>query len=97
MREAMETTKPEIGDDVTIAEGGKSYTAKVAKVNPDGSFGLSFDPAQRPPATKESYQPAEFQVVKPEGNKGLSPNEPAVAGPALVRYNAAPSSSPLAA
>lgn len=90
MREAMETDRPNIGDDVTTTDSGKSYTGKVAMINPDGSFGLSFDPAQKPPAAKESYQSTEFQVVKPEGQSTGSPNDPAALGPALVRHNTPP-------
>lgn len=94
MREAVDSEKPEIGDDVTIAEQGQSYTGKVAKVNPDGSYGLTFDPARKPPATKESYTTTEFQIVKPEGRPG-SPNDH-IPGQPLVRY-APGSASPMAA
>ena len=99
MRHFVEDDKPVIGDDVTIAEQGKSFMGKVARVNPDGSYGLTFDPANKPAVTKESYKDTEFQLVKPEGNQ-TSATEPTPGKP-LVRYTpgayAQGSGSPLAA
>ena len=55
--------EPLIGEDVIIADEGKSYQAKVAAQNNDGTFKLSFGPNR--PVKDRFYRKEEFQRVQP--------------------------------
>lgn len=55
--------EPVIGEDVVIADEGKSYQAKVASRNPDGSYKLSFGPNR--PARERTFRKEEIQRVQP--------------------------------
>jgi hypothetical protein len=75
MREAVDPTndpeKPaEIGDQVTVAEGGQTYQARVQAKNQDGTVKLSFG-ATKP--NRDVFKPEEVRVV------GRAPREPATA------------------
>lgn len=54
-----------VGQDVLIAQEGKSYQAKVMKLNPDGTCELSFGP-NRPPDYTRMFRREEMQVIQPE-------------------------------
>jgi len=54
---------PMVGEDVVIADEGRSYSAKVSEKNPDGTFKLSFGPNR--PARERTFRKEEIQRVKP--------------------------------
>lgn len=49
-----------VGEDVVVADEGKSYQAKVASKNPDGTYKLSFGP-NRPVTQDRVYRREELQ------------------------------------
>jgi hypothetical protein len=55
--------EPMVGEDVIIADEGKSYQAKIASKNQDGTFKLSFGPQR--PAKERMFRKEEIQRVKP--------------------------------
>lgn len=55
--------EPIVGEDVIIADEGKSYQAKIASKNQDGTFKLSFGPQR--PAKERMFRKEEIQRVKP--------------------------------
>jgi hypothetical protein len=55
--------EPAIGEDVVIADEGKSYQGKIASKNNDGTFKLSFGPNR--PVKDRFYRKEEFQRVQP--------------------------------
>lgn len=63
MFDAAQTDKAQIGDEVAVAEDGKTFQAKVSKVNPDGSVALSFGD-EKPATQKPAYQATEVRVTK---------------------------------
>lgn len=58
-----------VGEDVMIADEGKSYQAKIASKNPDGTYRLSFGP-NRPVTQDRAYRREEMQKIRPEGEMG---------------------------
>jgi hypothetical protein len=52
---------PDVGDDVIVAEAGKTYTGKVGAKNQDGKYTVSFG-NEKPPVNR-SYGPNELKVV----------------------------------
>jgi hypothetical protein len=60
---APRAVDPVIGEDVIIADEGKSYQAKIASKNQDGTFKLSFGPNR--PAKDRFYRKEEFQRADP--------------------------------
>jgi hypothetical protein len=50
-----------IGDTVIIADEGQAYTAKVAAIQPDGSYVLAF--GDKKPRHDKTYKPNEIQPV----------------------------------
>lgn len=52
-----------VGEDVVVAEEGKSYQAKVKAKHPDGTYELSF--GQNRPASVRNYRKEEIQGVQP--------------------------------
>jgi len=69
-----------IGDDVVVADGGKSYTGTVSGKNPDGTFSVSFG-ADKP--AKTSFKESEMKVTKrAEASKVPSVGAPGAAAPA---------------
>lgn len=61
-QEAQVDPAPGIGDEVVVAEGGKTYTAAVQAKNPDGTYKLSFGPTGRP--GRDAFKPTELRVTK---------------------------------
>jgi hypothetical protein len=51
-----------IGDEVLVAEGGKTYTGTIGAVGNDGKFKLTFG-MEKPPVTRD-YGQNEFKVTK---------------------------------
>jgi hypothetical protein len=51
-----------IGDEVLVAEGGKTYMGTIGAVGNDGKFKLTFG-MEKPPMTRD-YSPNEFKVTK---------------------------------
>jgi hypothetical protein len=87
MQNAVNSETPEIGDQATISHEGRTYTGKVAKLNPDGTFSLSFESTDKPPIAKDNYSHGEVKLVKPTAVPGSAmTSEPRPPGPALVRY-----------
>lgn len=60
-----------VGDDVVIAEEGKTYQAKVGQRNPDGTYVLSFGP-NRPANSTSAFKRERMQRVE-----GAKPGVPA--------------------
>lgn len=56
-----------VGDDVLIAEEGKTYQAKVGSRNPDGTYVLSFGP-NKPANSSQAFKRERLQRV--EGTPG---------------------------
>jgi hypothetical protein len=56
-----QTKSPQIGDDVMVAEQGKSFTGKVQSVRPDGRYILSFGNTK--PAKARDYTANELRPV----------------------------------
>ena len=54
-----------VGEDVMVADEGKSYQAKVKSANPDGTYSLSFGP-NRPPTQDRMFRKEEMQKIQPE-------------------------------
>ena len=54
-----------VGEDVMVADEGKSYQAKVQKANPDGTYVLSFGP-NRPTQQNRMFRREEMQRIQPE-------------------------------
>jgi hypothetical protein len=54
-----------VGEDVMVADEGKSYSAKVQKVNPDGTYVLSFG-QNRPTQQNRMFRREEMQRIQPE-------------------------------
>ncbi len=54
-----------VGQDVVIANEGKSYQAKIKALNKDGTCELSFGP-NRPPDYTRMFHREEMQAVQPE-------------------------------
>jgi|SRR5271157_1182408 len=54
-----------VGEDVLVADEGKSYQAKVQAANPDGTYKLSFGP-NRPSQQDRMFRREELQKVQPE-------------------------------
>jgi hypothetical protein len=52
-----------VGEDVMIADEGKSYQAKVQKANPDGTYVLSFGP-NRPTQQNRMFRREEMQRIQ---------------------------------
>ena len=61
--------EPTVGEDVIIADEGKSYQAKVSAKNTDGTYKLSFGPNR--PARERMFRKEEIQRVQP-GNVQLA-------------------------
>jgi hypothetical protein len=57
----QQTKRPQIGDDVMVAEQGKSFTGKVQTMKPDGRYVLSFGNT-KPPMDRD-YGPDELRMV----------------------------------
>lgn len=55
-----------VGEDVVIADEGKSYQAKVASKNSDGTYKLTFGP-NRPMRQDRAFRREEMQRVDPRG------------------------------
>jgi hypothetical protein len=56
---AADNAKLIVGEDVTVAEEGKAYQAKVKAVRDDGTYELSFGAEK--PAVQRAYRPEELQ------------------------------------
>ena len=56
-----------VGEDVIVAEEGKSYQAKVQSKNPDGTYKLTFGP-NRPTKQDRMFRREEMQRITPEQN-----------------------------
>jgi len=56
---AADNQKLVVGEDVTVAEEGKAYQAKVKAVRDDGTYELSFGTEK--PAVARAYRPEELQ------------------------------------
>jgi len=54
-----------VGEDVMVADEGKSYQAKVQAANPDGTYKLSFGP-NRPTQQDRMFRREELQKIQPE-------------------------------
>lgn len=54
-----------VGEDVMVADEGKSYQAKVQAANPDGTYKLSFGP-NRPTQQNRMFRREELQKIQPE-------------------------------
>lgn len=52
-----------VGEDVVVAEEGKTYQGKVQSKNPDGTYVLSF--GQNKPGVTRHYRKEEIQSVRP--------------------------------
>ncbi len=55
-----------VGEDVVIADEGKSYQAKIAAKNQDGTYKLTFGP-NRPVTQERAYRREELQRIKQAG------------------------------
>lgn len=53
-----------VGEDVIIADEGKSYQAKVSSRNPDGTYKLTFGP-NRPLNQERTFRREELQRIQP--------------------------------
>lgn len=62
--DANRSQEPMVGEDVIIADEGRSYPAKIASKNPDGTFKLSFGP-NKPLRQDRMFRKEEIQRVKP--------------------------------
>jgi len=60
-----EDADPDVGDEVVVADQGKTYQASVSGRNADGSFKLSFSGADKP--TRDSYRKEEMRVTRAVG------------------------------
>lgn len=54
-----------VGEDVVIADEGKSYQAKISTKNPDGTYKLTFGP-NRPLNQERAFRREEMQRIQPE-------------------------------
>lgn len=69
--DASKPDMADIGDTVTIAEGGKPYQAVVQSKKPDGSLVLSFGASK--PGTTRDYKSAEVKVIKKADTQPTNP------------------------
>ena len=53
-------TSPNVGDDVAVAQEGRTYTGKVASRSPEGRYTISFGPER--PATQREYAANELRI-----------------------------------
>lgn len=63
MQAAANSDAAQIGDEVVVAENGKTFKATVSKQNPDGTLGLTFG-NEKPATVKPSWQANEVRVMK---------------------------------
>lgn len=61
----------QVNDDAIVVQDGKTYPGKVAKVNPDGTYVLSFE-SNNKPLPKPSYTANE--LVRPTSAPGAPAN-----------------------
>lgn len=61
-RPAAATTPAGVGDEVLVAEGGKTYTGTIGAVGNDGKYKVTFG-TEKPPVNRD-YGMNEFQVTK---------------------------------
>ncbi len=73
----------EIGDQVTVAEGGQSYSARVQAKNPDGTMKLSFGGTK---PNRDVFKTAEIRVTSRAMPAGVKPatSAPTAPTPAAV-------------
>lgn len=64
-----------VGEDVVIADEGKSYQAKVAAKNQDGTYKLTFGP-NRPVTQDRAFRREEMQRVDPRGTTTVPVSRP---------------------
>jgi hypothetical protein len=57
-----------VGEDVVVADEGKSYQAKVQQKNPDGTYRLSFGP-NRPTQQDRMFRREEMQKIQASGQQ----------------------------
>lgn len=74
-----------IGDTVMVADDGQPYQGVVSKVNPDGSYTLSF-PNNKKPRTVRNYKAPEVRVTQRvqtarPGQAGATTGQPGTARP----------------
>lgn len=72
MADAVNSDELNVGDQVVVADGGRSYTAAVQAKNANGAYTLSFG-NEKPSAVRPEYRREELQAVKPE--VGASPTD----------------------
>lgn len=95
-RPFRESNQRKVGDATVVADGGKSYKAVVQKVNPDGSYVLSFDNASKPLTVKPFYKDDELadDETKPKGPANgpqpPAPTKPPLATGALINQQLRP-------
>jgi hypothetical protein len=71
--------KVEVGTPVKVASDGRTFTATVQSVRPDGKLVLSFPPNAKPATLKPDYDASEVSYdagEKPEGPKPVNPTAP---------------------
>jgi hypothetical protein len=87
----VEAADPDVGDEVVVADQGKTYQASVAGRNADGSFKLSFSGAEKP--GRDTYRKEEMRVTR---TVGKAPQAPAVEAPPANPTVAKTTTSPVA-
>lgn len=70
MREIIVESDAAVGDAVTVADSGKSFSGVVKSINPDGTYELSF--ANEKPS-KTSFKMEELNVTKQSDKSSASP------------------------
>ena len=56
-----------VGEDVVVADEGKTFQAKIQKTNPDGTYVLSFG-ANKPVNQTRFFKREEMQKLTPAGS-----------------------------
>jgi len=79
-------SEPGVGDEVSVADGGKSYTAAVSARNPDGTLKLSFKTGEKP--SRDTFKRPEVKVLKRAASGAPAP--------AAASTPATPASAPTA-
>jgi hypothetical protein len=89
----MATKDPDVGDEVVVADQGKTYQASVAGRNADGSFKLSFSGTAKP--ARDSFRKEEMKVTQtvakpPETPQVTPPTPPNPSNPTVAKTTTAP-------
>lgn len=85
-----EDADPDVGDEVVVADQGKTYQASVSGRNVDGSFRLSFSGADKP--ARDSYRKEEMRVTRTVAKASQPPvaQAPSPANPTVAKTTTSP-------